>query len=329
MIKPVYTSIKLILILLLLGTCIIVSTAQQRFQSSLSWLDKYAENPGYGGMENRLSLTGSYRSQWQGLKGQPDYLRLNAHLPLYSIGGASGFLMRRENIGAISDQSFLLSYNQVFDLGIGGLSVGARAGFLHKSIDGEKLIAAGGEYGDGNIDHNDDYIPETYIAGSAPSWGLGFYFFTNNFDFGMVFDDLPLIALSLDGIAIQKKQSLKVHGSYELEASEYIRLEMFGLLRSDLVQWQVEAGIVTKFSNNLFSSAQIRGYSVNTLDAISVAIGGRLNKNILLAYSYDITLSSLNQVSNGAHELLVRYLVDVQIGKRIPQRIIHSPRLYD
>jgi hypothetical protein len=106
-------------------------------------------------------------------------------------------------------------------------------------------------------------------------------------------------------------------------------MEAFALFRSDLVQWQSEAGISMKYNKNLFTSFMLRGYSKNTLDALIVGLGAAINESLFLMYSYDIGLSSLQNASGGAHEFLFRYKINADFGKKIPQSIIHSPRLYE
>lgn len=303
--------------------------AQQRFQSSQYHFDKYSMNPAFGGMDDQLSITGSYRSQWQGLEGNPEYLSLSGHLPFYNLNGAGGFRIRKEGIGAEVNTSMLISYNQVFAFDFGLLSMGARGGWMWKNLDGSALISSSGNYSDGLIDHQDEKIPSTKISGSAPSWGVGLYFYSKSFDCGIVFDDFPEVAIALDGIAIQKWRSILLHGNYFLNLSNFFRLDVFASLRSDWIQWQSEWGLAATWNESFYSYLQLRGYSERSFDAVSVGFGANINRQLQLTYSYDITLSPLRHVSNGAHELMIRYFVDVGIGRKIPEKIIYNPRLYD
>jgi type IX secretion system PorP/SprF family membrane protein len=303
--------------------------AQQSFQSSWDHLDPYRVNPASAGLEDGLILSASYRSQWQGLEGHPEFLALHAHLPLYAFGGATGMMLRKEDIGVESDISATFSYNQVWGFDFGLVSLGARAGFKRKKLYGDKLFAAGGDYTDGAVQHNDDFLPDSPVSGLAPVWGIGLYFFSGNVNFGMIFDDSPVIAMDLKETTIEKRQLFTVHGEYFLNLSTPVRLRTFGLLRSDLVQWQLEAGLTGEYEDRFFASLLLRGYSGRSFDAVAVGFGGRLNKNLQIAYSYDITISPLRHVSNGAHELVLRYLTGFGLGKKIPQKILHSPRLYD
>jgi type IX secretion system PorP/SprF family membrane protein len=303
--------------------------AQQNPQFGLFQIDKYRVNPAFAGMDNRLSLTASYRNQWQGLIGNPESMNVSAHIPLYSINGATGLQIGREAIGAMDDIRFSASYNQVLRFDFGLLSMSAKAGLLNKRINGNEFKSSSGYYEMGVFDHQDDFIPEGLISGITAVWGIGMYFVRDDFDFGIVFDETKVTKVSIGPLSIQKRPSITIHGNYFLNLSTVLRLEFFGLLRSDFIQWQTEVGVLGRLYKNVFTSVQFRGYNQNTFDAIAFGLGAKLNDNLLLAYQYDFTISSLRQVSNGTHEMLIRYLVDVNLGKKIPEKIIHSPRLYE
>jgi hypothetical protein len=67
------------LLLLLLAVPML---GQQAAQYSLYRLNKYAFNPAYAGLDNSLSMTGVYRTQWVSLPGAPVSQHFNAHMPL-------------------------------------------------------------------------------------------------------------------------------------------------------------------------------------------------------------------------------------------------------
>ncbi|MEL6143553.1 MAG: type IX secretion system membrane protein PorP/SprF, partial [Bacteroidota bacterium] len=85
--------------------------AQQLAQYSLYFLDPVQLNPAYAGLDNSLSATGTYRSQWSGLPGNPVGQRLSAHLPLYIISSGIGFDAEIDELGARRYTRFGLSYN--------------------------------------------------------------------------------------------------------------------------------------------------------------------------------------------------------------------------
>ena len=307
--------------------CVPGVAAQQTYLTSLGHVDKYLLNPAYGGMDNRLSLSAVYRAQWQGLTGSPEVMAFSAHAPLYAISAGAGMRVANHRIGLESDIRVSWSYNQVIPFSFGILAVGAHAGWLRKTLDGAGLVSP--TDGLPGTWPEDPFIPRQKISGNTGVWGIGWYFFTESFDFGMVFEDIPQIEIDLGEIDIQKRYSFTVHGNYSLLLSDLIRMELFSTVRTDLVQWQTEGGVMGTLDGKWFSSLLIRGYDKRSIDALSVMLGGRFNENLTFAYSYDITLSPLQDVSNGSHEFMLRYLLDVNTGKKIPERIIHHPRLYE
>jgi hypothetical protein len=56
-------------------------------------------------------------------------------------------------------------------------------------------------------------------------------------------------------------------------------------------------------------------------DAISVLLGYQKD-NIKIGYSYDITVSNIQKVSNGTHEIFVRYCIPISVAP--PTKIIRE-----
>jgi len=55
-------------------------------------------------------------------------------------------------------------------------------------------------------------------------------------------------------------------------------------------------------------------------------VGFKLNDHISLAYAYDFTLSAINQVSNGSHEVMLSYDLNKPLGVGRPPKVIYNPR---
>jgi hypothetical protein len=88
----------------------------------------------------------------------------------------------------------------------------------------------------------------------------------------------------------------------------------------------MEFSVLTKYNENIFAGASFRGYRTESLDAVAFLAGFRLSEKLTLHYAYDLTISNLNAVSNGSHELLLNYNLGKPIGKGRPPKIIYNPR---
>ena len=84
--------------------------SQQAGQFSMYMLNKYQNNAAYAGLDNSLSLTGVFRSQWVGLNGSPIMQNVNAHMPVYFIKGGVGLNINNTTLGAEQHTSMTLSY---------------------------------------------------------------------------------------------------------------------------------------------------------------------------------------------------------------------------
>lgn len=302
--------------------------AQQAPQYSLYMLNRYQFNPAYAGMDGSLSINGSYRSQWTGIPGNPVQQNLNAHMPLYLLKGAIGISLDNERIGAESTLRAKVSYNFVEELDAGFLSFGLAAGIHQKSLDGAALRAPDGDYEGSIIIHNDAELPQAKVNGFAPEIAAGIYFVGRGFEVGLSLTDFLIGDVQMDGATFKGRAAFNLFGEYYIEDLGEFDLYPTVYVRSDLVQTQIEAGIRAVYEDFLMVGTGIRGYSGTTIDAFTVMLGLKVSPNLDLAYGYDVTLSPLNQVSSGSHELVLRYNLNKVIGAGLPPPVIYSPRFY-
>ena len=97
----------------------LTAIAQQVPVYSLHMLNKYQFNPAFGGLEASLAVNGSYRTQWNGIAGNPVQQHLDAHMPMYILNGAVGMAFDGESIGAEKTTRFRLSYNYMMQTDYG------------------------------------------------------------------------------------------------------------------------------------------------------------------------------------------------------------------
>jgi hypothetical protein len=88
----------------------------------------------------------------------------------------------------------------------------------------------------------------------------------------------------------------------------------------------MDFSLITRYNENIFIGASLRGYHSESLDAVALIGGFKLSEKITIGYSYDLTLSSLKTASNGSHEILLNYNLGKAIGKGRPPKIIYNPR---
>jgi type IX secretion system PorP/SprF family membrane protein len=305
-----------------------VAMGQQAPQYSLYMLNRFAFNPAYAGLDqNALSVTGLYRQQWVGLEGAPQTQYVGVHMPLYIAGGGIGLQLQNEQMGIQQQLSISAAYNYQTPVGNWGiLSIGVGAGVFQTSLDGSAILTPEGNY-EGLINHNDLILPEGRISGSTYFANVGVYLQAERLEIGIASLNVTENLLNLESIDFQLARSYNAFVSYTIDIGRALRLSPSALFKTDLEQSQLDFSLLASYNDNIFAGASFRGYNSDTNDAVVIIAGLRLNEKWTLAYGYDLTLSSLNSVSNGSHEIMVNFNLGKTFGEgRLPP-IIYNPRL--
>ena len=108
---------KIYVLLLFIIFSLSSSYAQQPAQYSLYMLNPYGVNPAAAGLKGTLEATGSFRSQWVGIDGNPVTQYLNVVLPLSIVSSGLGFSIHNESIGARNGLTAKASYNYIIKMG--------------------------------------------------------------------------------------------------------------------------------------------------------------------------------------------------------------------
>lgn len=307
-------------------------SAQQVPQYSLYALNPYAYNPAYAGLENTLVATGVYRQQWSGLLGAPSTQHVNAHLPIYAISSGVGLRVENDVIGAHNTTQAILSYSYQKEINRNALiSFGLSAGWLQYSLDGTKLRAPEGTYAEPSFSHNETVLPEGKVQAGSPVFEAGVYYQSKKWELGV--SAIPVFATQLKEkgsgtLAIQPVQHFLLYAANTLSLGENLSLKPSILVKSDLAETQIEVSTMARWRENTFAGASFRGFGKASKDAAVLFVGFKLNEKTTLAYAFDVSLSSLNTVNRGTHELLFRYSLNKPIGVGKLPPVVYNPRFF-
>ncbi len=305
--------------------------AQQRPHFSMYMLNTHKLNPAYAGFDESLNATGVYRQQWNGLVGAPEQIQLNVHLPLFLIGGGVGLSLDSESYGARNLTKAELSYSYWLNISKNfQMAIGARVGISQHGIDGSILRAPEGIYEQGPINHQDPLIPISNVQGTSPVFGSGIHLRYQGFSGGISVENIMESSTSFDLNGTTLKYAnirhFMAYGSYDQEIGTNFSLKPSFLVRSDVIQTELNLGILIEYDGRFFAGGAYRGFNSETVDAFAIIVGASLNENISLSYSYDLTLSDLSVVSNGSHEIMLNYNLRKPIGKGKLPGVIYNSR---
>jgi len=290
--------------------------------------NQFSYNPAYAGMDNSLSFTGLYRKQWSGLTNSPITQNINVHMPLYILSGGIGINVENDKLGLEQNLLATLSYNFQIPVGkIGILALGASGGIFQKTLDGSLILTPEGQYEGFTINHNDDLpLPTAEMSELTPTFNAGIYFQTESFEVGLSTINIQEPVIEGTFFSTTLSRNYFFNAAYQFDLLKGITAHPSILIKSDFVETQMEASILFKYNDNIFVGGSFRGYNTNTADALSLILGLNLSDKIRLAYAYDYTLSDLNLVSNGSHEIMINYNLGREIGKGKLPKIIFNPR---
>lgn len=301
--------------------------------SSVHW-DPYIYNPAFGGITGVTQLTAHFRSQWQGIEGQPQTQMLSAYTPVDMINSAVGIQIWADQIGRVKSQNFLATYSYLQELPFGMLSIGIAAGMDRKSFIGSDWRAPDGEYGIGVISHNDPILSEEKISGIAPRLDLGLFFSSAFFEVGISSQNITpfLYIISGEGRSQPEGRQLRsyvLHGSYFYDLSESMLLVPSLVVKTNGTYTQTEVGAGVDYLGTLKGGMYLRGYNSSTIDALVLQAGYQFAENAYVYYTFDLGLSGLRKVHDNSHEISLRYVIDEPLFKVKREKIIYNPRFID
>jgi len=299
--------------------------AQNIIPSSLYAFDKYGINAGYAGLNGSKILSLNLREQWLGLAEAPKNYSISYTTPMYQLHGSVGAKISSIKSGISNSVGIDLSYNYVHQSSLGLFSFGMGSGLRNMKINKNKIITPTGFYSQGELNHNDPFIngilsSDDYMV-KMSIFGVYYY---NNIEFGIIFDKEINVS---DKSGYERKEILRFNWQYIYSYTKDISFKVFGLIYTDFVLIQNDIGIVGLYKNNYLTGVNLRGYDNRTFDSISFLLGGNINYKLRLIYSYDFTISGLQKVEDGTHEIKIIYNFGKKsVNRRLPP-MINNPRL--
>lgn len=285
--------------------------AQQRPQYSQYMLNNFLLNPALSGIEDYVDVRLSNRRQWVGLDGAPVTYYVTAHAPLnkgvpsttYNRALAHhgvGVVIHTDKTGPLSRTGVTGSYAYHMPLtNTINASGGVAAGFIRNSVNSGELRFS---------NPNDPLVGGGNINQSVIDLSLGLWVYSRNFSVGIAGAQLledagSFRAAELDQAALDLQRHYFLTGSYRISA-----LHNVDLIPSVMVK--MAAPSPTSIDVNLRALYDERfwvGASYRHKDAVVGMVGFYVSPVLDIGYSYDATISNLNRVSTGTHEIVIGF----------------------
>ncbi len=279
--------------------------------------DKMSLNPGETGLDQGICATTIYRNQWDKVNGAPNSAILNVegNLAQYNVPVGVGLSFYHDAIGFTRQNNLLLNFSYPVPLTIGQLGIGLGVGMQ-------------------NIGMNPDWVPP--VTFNDPSLPTGFAATNLDLNFGLYlkatsgyyvglssthltapgFEAVSSLNASTDPIIYNSVRHYYIMGGHR-QANLFHQggdLEGNILFRTDAVKASADINVRYHYFGKAYG-----GLTYRTSDAVAVMLGADIMKwinpptknaifdHFIVGYSYDITLNKLSNISQGSHEILLKY----------------------
>lgn len=321
--------------------------AQQRPHYTQYILNNYIVNPALSGIENYTDVKLGHRHQWVGIQDAPVTTYFTVHGPIgkkdfrttatsFEIPGENprgkryweeytapephhgvGLTVINDKAGPINRFSALASY--AYHIGINArtsLAAGFAAGISNTSLNRNKLNFV-----------NPVIDPAVYGSGElnslSPDIAAGLWLYSSDYFVGLSAQQIipQKLRFSNESISVENQGKLVPHvfasAGYRFFLSDDISAlpsVMVKLVNPAPVQFDLNVKI--QYRDLLWA-----GTSIRLNDGLAAMVGVNMSNTFNLGYAYDYTLTRLNTVSRGTHELVLGFLIGNRFGDTCPRNV--------
>jgi len=259
--------------------------------------DKMSINPGATGMGmlNGICGTAIYRNQWDRVNGAPNSALFNAEANLSRyFPSAVGISFYHDAIGFARQNNVTLNYSYHLPLGNGTLGMGLGLGLVSYGMNPTWVVPD---------DPLDPTLPQAVTEGNFDA-NFGLYYMHNNGWYaGLSAVHLPASELELlNFTTVRHYYAMGGYRQTDAFGVNNLDLDYNLLVRSDFIKTSADINVRAIWNNMFYGGLTVRPY-----DAIGIMAGVELPNNFMIGYSYDFTINRLSTISDGSHELFVRY----------------------
>jgi type IX secretion system PorP/SprF family membrane protein len=292
--------------------------AQQEAHNTQFMHYKLGYNPAYAGTHEAPCVTALVRSQWLGIEGAPQTQALSFNMPLLNQRVGVGGNLSRQSIGITELITLDGIYSYRVRLWRGYLSMGIQGSIRSLSID----------YTDPRLRGTqpleiDPAVPDLSQRRFLYNFGTGLYYHSDKFYLGL---SAPrLLPSNIDFAETEQKIAREVQhvyfmGGFSIKAGENIRFQPQTLVKvvpNAPIDADINLSAIFSERYTAGLTTRLGGSSKGIAESMGVILAAQISNNMLLGFSYDITLSELRDFNTGSMEVLLRLCFGKSEGEDI------------
>ncbi len=300
---PIISIKRVVLVALLIwGLSQAEVKAQQEPLYTQYMFNTVSVNPAYAGTRNAMNVLLLSRLQWAGLDGAPRTYNLTMHTPLNNYKMGLGFSIVKDTYGPVDNTYF--NFNYAYRVNVSKktiLSMGIKGGIYNYYVGLNDVFVQNG---------SDASFSGNYDKKLQPNAGMGLYLYSKKWYAGFSIPKLIQTDLSGDQMTTSNVSDLRRH--YFVMAGYVFDINNDLKFKPSFINKVVEGAppstdITGQF---LYKNAYWLGASYRIGDAVALIANVQLNKQLMVGYSYDFSVSNLATYNNGSHEIIISYDFD-------------------
>ncbi len=298
--------------------------AQQQPHNTQFMYYKLGYNPGFAGSQESPCVSLIVREQWLGLEGAPSTQALTFNMPLMNQRVGIGANLRRFSIGITTVYDVDAVYSYRVRLGQGMLGIGVQGTLRSLSNDFNETIAIQSKPGDLTIPDNNE---NKFMF----NFGAGLYYNSDRFYLGVSTPRLLENSIdfnSNDNIVSREVQHVYLMTGYTATLSEGLSIRpqvMFKYAENAPVDADVNVNFMIQDKFIAGMTYRLGGNKVNGKgESLDLLFGAQITENLMFGFSYDFTLSDIQDHTDGSVEVSLHYCM----GRRSSSSEFENPRFF-
>lgn len=288
---------RITLVILLTGFSMGLSAQQLPLYSEYMF-NTFEINPAYAGARESIQITSMYRKQWTGFSTAPKstFLSVDMAIPDKRVGLGIKVVDDRDEVTKTVGAQGAYAYKVPVG-SFSTLALGLQAGVMNFTSDFTKIDV---------IDQNDPSFSQVMNTTKA-NFGTGIFFNTETFFAGISVPNLIRHNLT--------KNEPSNLGNVKQDMHIYFNTGYVFFLNNDfvfkpsvLVRGLVGSPVSVDVNSNLWIADMLGlGISYRNKSAIVGIINLRILPELYAGYAYDHSISRLNIIAKGSHEVILKY----------------------
>src|ERR1700756_1393780 len=271
--------------------------AQQLPQYTQYMMNDFVLNPAIAGRSDYWEAKSNNRYQWVGIPDAPRTYMLSMQGPFKNLKMGIGGTIYTDIVGPTRRTGINLAY--AYHIKVGAkykLSFGVSGGIVQYAVDGSKITTH---------DAGDPVLTANYQSVIAPDIGAGIYFYSKKLSVSLGFPQIYQANLKFFQDQTTHQGTLAQH-FFGLVSYKFNLKENFVLEPCVLVKYvapapvQVDGGVKLTYKNAIWIGANYRSD-----DAVSALMGYMFKNWLMVAYSYDYSITPIRKYNSGTHEIML------------------------